>query len=114
MSPLSGNPEEARDELRLPYRVPAVQPLDLPLTNHVKCLNAFYCPLGGLEGAETLHRLPPPSDRAVVLFDDIVEVLHMMREGQVRIYMASNVEEVGSRGKVFSINLASNSRSCFN
>lgn len=39
-------------------------------------LNPFYRPLGGVEGAKTLHRSPPPPNSAVVLLDDVVEVLY--------------------------------------
>jgi hypothetical protein len=29
-----------------------------------------------MEGADALHRAPPPADRAMVSFDDVVEVFH--------------------------------------
>jgi hypothetical protein len=53
---LGGDTEEARDELRLPHRVPALQPFNLPLPHHVRGLSTFYRPLGRVERAETLHR----------------------------------------------------------
>jgi len=39
------------------------------LVEHVHRFNPFESPLRSMEGAETLHRPPPPSDEAVVLFD---------------------------------------------
>src|SRR5829696_8435965 len=73
---LSSDAEETFDEPRLPRRVSAVQPFHLPLSHHVHGLNTFRRPLRGVKRAEALHRPPPPSDRPVVLFDDVVEVLH--------------------------------------
>ena len=71
---LGSDPEQAPDEPRLPSRVTAVQPFDLPLLHHVRRFNPFYCPLGRVEGAEALHRPPPLANGSMVLFDHVVEV----------------------------------------
>lgn len=60
---LCGDTEEALDELRMPYR-------------HVHRFYSFDSSLRRVEGAEALHRSPPSAYGAVVLLDDVVEVLH--------------------------------------
>ena len=64
-----GDLEKAGDEFRLPSCIITAQSFDLTLVEHVHRFNPFESPLRSMEGAETLHRPPPPSDEAVVLFD---------------------------------------------
>jgi hypothetical protein len=69
-------PEQASDELGLPYRVSSAQSLNLPLPHHVCRFNSLYRPLGSVEGAEALYRPPPSADRSVGLFYYVVEVFN--------------------------------------
>jgi hypothetical protein len=54
---LSGDPEEALDKLRLPYRVSPIQSLDLPLPYHVHRLDPFQRLLGCVEGSKATEPL---------------------------------------------------------
>jgi hypothetical protein len=71
-----GDTEQALNELRLRCRVSSVQPFHLPLLHHVRGFNFFQGSLGGVEGAEALHRSPPPPYGSMVLPDDFVEILY--------------------------------------
>ena len=73
---LSGDAEEARDELRLPYRVPPAQPFNLTLSQHVQRFNALERSLRRVKPLEALRGSHFLFDKTVVLFDDIVQIFH--------------------------------------
>lgn len=52
VSPLCGYAEDALDELRLPYRVAAIQSFDLSFPDHMRSLYPLYRPPGCVERAK--------------------------------------------------------------
>ena len=75
VDPIGSECEELVDELILLTNIRAADPPRLPLANHVYHLvSCKHSPRGG-ERAKALLGLHAPSDRAVVLLQDVVQVL---------------------------------------
>lgn len=84
-SAISGShPEQPVDELNLPPNIRAVHPSRLPLPNHVHRLIALNCSGRRLELSEPLLGVQAPFDGSVIMFQDIVQVLHRGRCRQRR------------------------------
>jgi hypothetical protein len=67
--------KQAGDEGDLPAGVCFAHPSDLSLAHHVQDFVSLQCSLCRLEGKETHPWLDQPLDEAMVLFDDVVEIL---------------------------------------
>ncbi len=67
--------EERCNELRLSACILTAQSFHLTFSHHVGCLDAFKCSLRSAEGLEALRRANSFLNKAVVLFDHIIEVL---------------------------------------
>ena len=68
--------EELVDELNLTSNVSSAHPTSLPLPDHVHRLITLNRTLRRLEFSEPLLGVHPPFDRAAILLQDIVQVLH--------------------------------------
>jgi hypothetical protein len=64
------------DELNLTPNISSAHPPNLPLPHHVHRLITLNRSLRRLEFSETLLGVHPAFDRAMILFQDIVQVLH--------------------------------------
>jgi hypothetical protein len=73
---LSGQPEQLPNELDLTPNVIAPYPPNLPLPDHVHGLIALNRSPGRLEFSEALLGVDPTFNRAMVLLDDVVQVLN--------------------------------------
>ena len=68
--------EELGDKLKLPDNIVTRKPPDLPFSRHVDCLITVDCAPSRVEGAKALLRIKALLDRAMVLLDDIVQILN--------------------------------------
>src|ERR1700692_4909882 len=71
-----GQFEELVDELNLTPNIRSAHPPNLPLPHHVHRLITLNGSLRRLEFSEPLLGVHTPFDRAVILLEDIVQVLH--------------------------------------
>ena len=72
----SGQFEELVDELNLTPNIRSAHPPNLPLPQHVHRLITLNRSLRRLEFSEPLLGVYPAFDRAMILLQDIVQVLH--------------------------------------
>jgi hypothetical protein len=72
---LSGQPEQLPNELDLTPNVIAPYPPNLPLPDHVHGFIALNRSPGRLEFSEALLGVDPTFNRAMVLLDDVVQIL---------------------------------------
>jgi hypothetical protein len=92
---LGRHSKQAGNEGDQPADVSFAHPSDLPLAYRVQDLVSLQCSLCCLEGKEAHPWLDQPLDEAMVLFDDVVEILdlpqfHAFRQDPTRF-------EVGHR-----------------
>ena len=73
---LEGQSEESLDELNLTPNVSPANPPSLPFPNHVHRLISLNRSRGGLELSKSLLGVHSSFDRSIILFQDIVKVLH--------------------------------------
>ena len=71
-----GEVKELVDEPILPSHIPTVRPPDLTFSQDIDCFTAVNGPSCRLESAESLLGGHAPLDGSVILFQDIVQVLH--------------------------------------
>src|ERR1700682_3527656 len=71
-----GQFEELVDELNLTPNISSTHPPNLPLPHHVHRLITLNRSLRRLEFSEPLLGIDAPFDRAMILLQDIVQVLH--------------------------------------
>jgi hypothetical protein len=76
LQPLSGQPEQLSDKPDLTPNVLARDPPNLALPYHVHRLVALNRSPGRVEFSEALLGVNPAFDRAMVLLDDVVQVLN--------------------------------------
>ncbi len=64
------------DELNLPKKIPSCHPSNLPLADHVDCFVALNRSPSRLEFSEALLGVNSTFDGSMVLFENVVQVLH--------------------------------------
>src|ERR1035438_4553217 len=91
--------EKAADELNLTKKVVCCHPSNLPLPNHVNRFVALNRSPGRLEFSEALLGLHSTLDGSMILFQNVVQVLH----GSVSTALAQRpfLLTVGNRGAVY-------------
>ncbi|MGA9243643.1 MAG: hypothetical protein WBW03_16875 [Silvibacterium sp.] len=68
--------EEAVDELNLPKKIISCHPSNLPLADHVDCFVALNHSPSRMEFSETLLGVHAAFDGSMILFENVVQVLH--------------------------------------
>ncbi len=68
--------EEAVDELNLTNKIPSCYPSNLPLPDHVDCFVALNRSPSRLEFSEALLGIHSTFDGSMILFENVVQVLH--------------------------------------
>jgi len=74
---LSCHSKELGDERDLPSHIPFYHALQLPFSQHVHHLVSLSGLPGGLEREKAHPRLRQPFDEAMVLFNEVIEILHL-------------------------------------
>ena len=64
------------DELNLPKEIISCQPSNLSLPDHVDCFVALNGSPGCLEFSESLFGVHSTFDGSMILFEDVIQVLH--------------------------------------
>ncbi len=73
---LSCQIEKTVDELNLPKKIPSCYPSNLPLPDHVDCFVALNRSPSSLEFSEALLGVNSTFDGSMILFENVVQVLH--------------------------------------
>ena len=68
--------EKTVDELNLPNKIISSHPSNLPLPDHVDCFVALNGSPGRLEFSESLFGVHSTFDGSMILFEDVIQVLH--------------------------------------
>src|SRR5271167_283704 len=68
--------EEAVDELNLAKKIISCHPSNLPLSDHVNCFVALNRSPSRLEFSEALLGVDSTFDGSMILFEDVIQVLH--------------------------------------
>ena len=68
--------EEAVDELNLTKKIISCHPSSLSLPDHMNCFVALNRLASRLEFSEALLGVHPTFDRSMILFENVVQVLH--------------------------------------
>ena len=87
---LVGQPKQLSDEPGLTPNIIARHPPNLPLPDHVHRFIALNCSPGRIEFSEALLGVDPAFNRAIVLLDDVVQVVDrsMVRSGAMHLIEA--------------------------
>src|SRR5271168_1875795 len=81
--------EEMVDELDLSRQIVSCHPSNLPLTYHVDCFVALNGSPGRLEFSESLFGIHSTFDGSMILFEDVIQVLH----GSVSTTIAQRIRQ---------------------
>src|SRR5271166_2011254 len=90
--------EKAVDELNLPKKIISCHPSNLPLSDHVDRFVALNRSPRRLEFSEALFRVHSTFDGSMILFENVVQVLH--RSVSTTVAQRSFLLTVGDRGAV--------------
>jgi hypothetical protein len=90
--------KKAIDELTLSKKIISCHPSSLPLPDHVDCFVAFNRSPSRLEFSEALLGVHPTFDASMILFENVVQVLHRSLSTAVR--SVPSFLTVGDRGAV--------------
>ena len=91
--------EEAVYEPNLSKKIISCHPSNLPLPDHVDCFVALNCSPSRLEFSEALLRIHATFDGAMILFENVVQVLH--RSVSTAVAQRPFLFTVGDRGAVY-------------
>ena len=91
--------EKTVDELNLPKKIISCHPSNLPLPDHMNRFVTLYRSPGRLEFSEALLCVHSTFDGSMILFENVVQVLH----GSVSTAVAQRpfLLTVGERGAVY-------------
>ena len=113
--PLSGDPEQRGDKLRLPSSIITAQPFDLTFPHHVHRFNAFECSFRRMERLEALrglHLLLDEFERRGVTYHEETYRLNLRdREGAIiaeRLFLQHSRGERGSKPSTSATTTSSN------
>ena len=91
--------EKAVDELNLTKKIISCQPSNLPLPDHVDCFVALNRSPSCLEFSEALLGVHSTFDGSMILFENVVQVLH--RSVSTAVAQRPFLFTVGDRGAVY-------------
>src|SRR5450756_394230 len=91
--------EKAVDELNLTKKIISCHPSNLPLPDHVDCFVALNRSPSCLEFSEALFGVRSTFDGSMILFQNVVQVLH--RSVSTAVAQRSLLLSVGDRGAVY-------------
>src|SRR5271167_1083626 len=90
--------EKAVDELNLPKKIISCHPSNLPLPDHMDCFVALNRSPRRLEFSEALLGIHSTFDGSMILFENVVQVLH--RSVSTAVAQRAFLLTVGDRGAV--------------
>jgi hypothetical protein len=76
-SDLPNNSEDFVKERDLSYDIAFLDTLNLSFTDHIHCLNASDGASSGIEGLKAHPRFSESLDEAMILLDDIIQILEL-------------------------------------